>query len=142
MNNNCMLVQTVQVPTMVGGKFEYKEYDAEVGTISNVFLGFERDHNFFSFAIEIEDLYHGHGRSTGYRGLDKSSQSMALIRQIIKTVGGEYSNFSALVGKPAALMRDRDASGVPVGIASPVTGKYCLFTTDYSIEEEKVDVPF
>ena len=127
---------------MVGGKFEYKEYDAEVGTISKAFLGFERDHNWFSFAIEIEDLYHGHGRSTGYRGLDMSPQSMALIREIIKTIGGEYSNFSSLIGKPAVLMRDRDASAVPVGIASPVTGKYCLFATDYSIEEEKVDVPF
>lgn len=127
---------------MVGGKFEYKEYAAEVGTISEAFLGFERDHNWFSFAIEIEDLYHGQGRSTGYRGLDMSPQSMALIREIIKTIGGEYSNFSSLVGKPAVLMRDREASGVPVGIASPVTGKYCLFATDYSIEEEKVDVPF
>lgn len=126
---------------MVGGKFEYKEYEAEVGTISKAFLGFERDHKWFSFAIEIEELYKDYGRSTGYRGLDMSPQSMALIREVILTVGGDTANFSSLVGKPAILMRDRAGSAVPVGIASPVTGKYCLFATDYSIEEE-VDAPF
>lgn len=137
-----LLTQTVKVPsTNNEGGFEYKEYEAEVGTISKAFLGFEPDHNWFSLALEIEEAYHDNIRSTGYMGLPNTPSSMALVREVIKTIGGDYSNFSSLVGKSAILMRDRDASPTPVGVASPVTGKFCLFATDYSIVED-VDVPF
>lgn len=138
-----LLNQTVEIPsTNDEGDYQLKEYEAEVGTVSKAFLGFDADHNSFSFAIEIKGHYNDYTKSTGYRGLDADASSMALVREVIKTLGGGYSNFSSLVGKPAILLRDRDVSYTPVGVASPITGQYCLFATDYSIVKEEVDVPF
>lgn len=135
-DENFILDRTVRVPN---GKTldEWDSYEAEVGTVSKAFLGFDPDHNQFSLMIEIEEDHRDYTRSTGYRSLPTTAYGAALLQRVIKVVGGEYSSLNGLVGQPAILLRD-ESHWTPVGVASPVTGKICFFDKDYSKEAGEV----
>ena len=101
-------------------------YDAEVGLVEKVTVGFDPDHGIFGIKIDIRDFVHNYQKTTGWVCLDESAESVRFIKGVIDTIGGSYDDLESLKGKTAFLIRSDD-SPTPIGIGSPSTGTYILY---------------
>lgn len=96
------------------------EYQAELGTVSGTFIGFE-DHGIFAWNIDF--TFAGTGQGTGMRTLD-AEYGLPQIQEILKMVGG--GTWETLKGKSLLVLR-QSYHGPIRGLANPHTEKYVLF---------------